>query len=393
MAGVPDKNAFKAGVFILVALSLVLGVFFAVNGFGWRPGHTWTIRFDVGDDVGGLGPGAEVRIGGVKQGQVERVALAGDLAHVDVSVSLPRHVVLKDKPRVSIQSTVTGVSWLNFDSLGDGQPLPPGSVIAGEAGTFSNLVAAANRIAPGVAALVDDVRETTLPKFNGLVDKTGQTMDSVGTAATRAGDTAATVDDLLKSNRPAVEQTLANLRDASERAPSVMEQAELLVQSWTGVAEEVGQALEGTGARLDRVLDSAQVIADDMKGAAKDTQATVKDVRGLIAGNRGKIEQIISRSREASATLSLAASEIRRSPWRLLYKPDGGQRESLDLYDAARRFAEGANALQDAAVALDDASRDPTADPEKVRQMLEELQRKFQEFDQVERLLYERLRD
>ena len=139
------------------------------------------------------------------------------------------------------------------------------------------------------------------------------------------------------------------------------------------------------------MLESAQDISEDLKEVGGDTKATVKDVRAIISGNRGKMELIINRMRDTSSTLSLAASEIRRSPWRLLYKPDGQQRESLDLYDTARRFAEGASALQDAAVALEDASRDPTASPEQVHAVLQELQRKFEEFDKIERQLYQRL--
>ena len=391
MAGVADKNAFKAGLFILISLGLGLAVFFAVQGFGWRPAHGWTVRFNLSDDVSGVGPGAEVRLGGVKAGTVEAVTLSDDLTHVDVRIELPGHVRLRQNPRVAIQATVTGVAWLNFDSLGEGEPLPPGSVIAGEAGTFSNLVAAANRLAPAVTGLVDDVRHTTVPKVNDVLTKTGGTLDKVDQVADRANSAAGTVDEMLKANRQALEQTLANLREATDKAPQLVADAQKLVGRWTDVADNVRETLDGTGQRLDELLDTAQAFAGDMKEAGSDTAATMKDVRALIGGNRGKIELIVNRLRDTSAQLSLASAEIRRSPWRLLYRPDGEQRESLDLYDAARRFAEGANALQDASVALSDAANDPTADPERVRQLLDDLQRKFEEFGRIEQALYERL--
>ena len=400
MPGVADKNALKAGVFILTALSMALTVFFLVGGFGLGRQQEWTVRFDVADDVSGVGPGADVRIGGVPIGEVQGVQVSGDLKHVDVRITMPDGLVLRENPRVAIQATVTGVAWLNFDSLGDGEPLPPGSVIEGDAGTISNLVAAANRLAPAVTGLIDDVRGSTVPKVNDVLDKTGRTMETAdgtlnrfGEAADKAASAAGTADELLKRNRENLDATLANLRQASERTPQVLDDASVLVTKWTEAADSIRATLDGTGQRLNRVLDNAQAISEDMKDVGKDTQATVKDVRALVGGNRGKIEQIINRMRDTGTTLSLAASEIRRSPWRLLYKPDGSQRESLDLYDAARRFAEGANALQDAAVALGDAANDPTADPAQVAQLLEELQQKFEEFDRIERLLYERLND
>jgi phospholipid/cholesterol/gamma-HCH transport system substrate-binding protein len=399
MAGVADKNALKAGIFIVTAAALALTVFFLVGRLGFSRDQTWTIRFDVADDVSGVGPGADVRIGGVAVGEVTSVGISDDFRHVDVKVTLPNEVVLRSEPRVVIQATVTGVAWLNFDSLGDGEPIPPGGVIVGDAGTISNLVAAANRLAPAVTGLVDDVRDTTLPKVNEVLGKTSNTIDNVdstvsrfGEAADRTANAAQTVEELLERNRENLDATLASLRQASERAPRLIDDANILVNNWSTAADSVRETLDGTGERLDALLADAQVIAGDLKETSKETSATVKDVHSIISGNRGKIETIITRMRDTSSTLNLASSEIRRSPWRLLYRPDGTQRESLDLYDSARRFAEGAASLQDAAIALGDAANDPAADPAKVDQLLVELQQKFQEFDRVERALYERLK-
>src|SRR5687768_3567127 len=179
MAGVADKNALKAGVFITAAIALGMTVFFVVGGYRWGRDEVWTIRFDVADDVSGVGPGADVRIGGVAVGQVESVAVSDDFRHVDVKVTLPDDLTLRAEPRVVIQATVTGVAWLNFDSLGEGELIEPGSVIIGDAGTISNLVAAANRLAPAVTGLIDDVRGETLPQVNEVLGKTSRTMDSV----------------------------------------------------------------------------------------------------------------------------------------------------------------------------------------------------------------------
>ncbi len=398
MAGVADKNALKAGIFIIIALAMGLTVFFLVAGSGLGRGQSWTVRFDVDDDVGGVGPGADVRVGGVTVGKVQRVRLSDDLGSVDVDIALPGDIRLRQGANVVIQTTVTGTAWLNFDTLGQGEPLARGSIIQGEAGTFSNLVAAVNRLTPAVTSLVDDVRGETVPRVNEVLGKTSRTMDSVegtvqrfGDAADRTASAAATVDELVQKNRENLDRTLANLREVSDQAPELVENANLLVNKWADAADSVRTTLEGTGEKLNAVLEDAEVIAEDMKGIGQDTQSTIREVHGLIAGNRGKIEQIINRMRDTSATLSLAAAEIRRSPWRLLYRPDGSQRESLDLYDAARRFAEGANALQDAAVALSDAANDQTANPEQVEALLLDLQRRFQEFERMERLLYERL--
>jgi ABC-type transporter Mla subunit MlaD len=400
MAGVADKNALKAGFFMVTALALGLTVFFLVKGYGFTGRQSWTIRFDVDADVGGVGPGSEVRVGGVDVGEVQSVQISEDLKYVDVGIALPDGIQLRQEPRVVIQATVTGVAWLNFEDLGQGEPLARGTIIRGNAGTIANLVAAANRLAPSLTGLVDDVRQQTVPAVNEVLSKSSRTIDNMdatvqrfGDAADRVGGAAESAAEVLQRNRENLDTILANLRDASERAPRVLEDANVLVSRWTDTADSLRSTLDSTSEQLNGLIADTREIAGDVREVGRDARESAREVRGIISGNRGKIETIINRLRETSTTMSLAASEIRRSPWRLLYKPTGEQRESLDLYDAARRFAEGASALQDAAVALNDASRDPTSDPEQVRQLLEALQKRFSEFEQIERLLYERLRD
>lgn len=398
MTSVADKNALKAGIFIVIALLLGLVVFFRVKGMGFSGMQAWTVRFSVSDDVSGVGAGSDVRVGGVTVGDVESVQVSEDLTSVDVLIRIPRSIAIRENPRVVVQTTITGVAWLNFDDLGDGEPMAHGSVIAGEAGTFSNLVAAANRLAPSVTGLVEDVRQQTVPELNSLLSKSGRTVDNLdstvgrfGEAADKVGGAAASADELLKRNQEHLDVTLANLREASERAPKMIEDANALVTTWTETSRSVQTTIDDTSAELKLLIGDARALAGDARQVGEQAREATAEVRGIITGNRGKIETIINRLRDTGTTLSLAASEIRRSPWRLLYKPTGQQRDSLDLYDAARRFAEGASALQDAAVALSDAAADPTAGQAQVQALLEALQQKFQEFDKAERALYQKL--
>ena len=372
MAGVADKNALKAGLFIVGSVVLALIVFFSVTGLGFLDGQEWTVRFGLSEDVSGIASGSEVRIGGLKRGQVEGIDLSDDGKYVEVKVRLPDDLKLKEGAKVTVQSTVTGVAWLNFSDLGDGDELSPKNPIDGSAGSLSSLLASFNDIAPQATDLVRHVRETTLPKVDGAFDKVNS---AVGT-----------VDDLVTENRTDLRKTIQQLTDASDRVPALLDSLTTAAKQVDSAVADVRTTLDGTGKRLNVILDEAQTVAVN----AKDTSQSVRDI---IVGNRGKIEQIIARARDAAGTLNLASSEIRRSPWRLLYKPDGKQRESLDLYDTARRFAEGANALQDAAVSLQDAAGDPSSQPAEVQALLNELQSKFAEFDKVQRELYQRLQN
>ena len=75
---------------------------------------------------------------------------------------------------------------------------------------------------------------------------------------------------------------------------------------------------------------------------------------------------------------------LRRSPWRLLYKPSKGEAANLNLYDTARQFAEGAGSMNDAATALRDALKDPNIDKAAVQKLVERLDESFSGFKKVE---------
>ena len=81
-------------------------------------------------------------------------------------------------------------------------------------------------------------------------------------------------------------------------------------------------------------------------------------------------------------------AELRRAPWRLLYKPSRDEINNLVLFDATRQFAEGANDLSDASGALRDAMQNPNLDPATAQKLVDELQRSFDKFKDVESKLW-----
>jgi hypothetical protein len=117
------------------------------------------------------------------------------------------------------------------------------------------------------------------------------------------------------------------------------------------------------------------------------------DVRSILVRNRTRIDELAQSAKEAGDNLKFATAEIRRSPWRLLYKPRPGEVANLNLFDAARDFAEGANDMSDAATALRDALKDPKADPEMIQKLVNDLDHSFGKFQTVEDTLWKRVRD
>lgn len=397
-----ERNALKAGIFMLVSLALIVAVVIAIKGVGrfLEPTQDGTIVFNLNDDIGGLSTGDEVRIGGAKVGAVHKVEFAQSEGKpvVEVSFSVPKRFELHKNAEVAIQTTVTGVSVLNISDLGSGELLAPGQVLVGHPGALTALLGAG----PDLMGIIHDVRAVTMPKVNSAIDKVGDTVTiykGTGESATalikQVGgkidpivdkynvvmDTGKTtlqnIGDVFGDTKADFRTTVANLRDATgtvkERLPGLFDK------------------VDGMLAKVTTAVDDAGVALQDVKKVAANTRDISQTVRQVINNNRGKLESMIASLKITGDNLKNATAEVRRSPWRLLYKPGPGEMANLNLYDSARQFADGANQLSDAAASLRDALHDPDVDQAQVQKLIEKLDSTFANFGQVEQDLWKQV--
>ena len=398
-----ERNDLKAGIFILVSLMLIVAVIIAIKGIGriLEPSQEATVVFSLSDDIGGLRAGGDVRIGGLKVGVVRDIELvepAGEAPRIVVRCSLPARFQIRNDARVRVQDTLTGSSWLNFDSLGTpGGPLLASSdTLTGRPSTMSTLLASASDVAPEIRDTVRDVRTVTVPKVNETVDhyrlmaqhavaiikharsKIDPVVERYYAVADNARDAAGHASDIFGETKTDFKTTMANVSAATgtvkDKLPPILDK------------------IDGTLTRVQTAVDNANVALDDVKATATNVKDVSASARSVIVGNRSKIDGMIASLKTTGDNLKYASAEIRRSPWRLLYKPSPGEVSNLNLYDSARQFAEGANDLNDAASALRDALQDPDVTEDQVRGLVERLDKSFANFTQIENALWEQVR-
>lgn len=389
-----QRNDFKAGLFIIISVLLIVGVIVAIKGFGrlFQPAQNRVVTFKLTDDVGGLNLGDDVRIGGFKVGvvrDIEVVTAADGSPAIEVAFSMPKRYELRDGARVVVQGTLTGASWLNLDNLGSGPPLADGVKLAGHPSAMSTLLASAGEIAP-------KLNEVTIPKVNNAIDtfqgtgmhataliklvrsKIDPVVERYYAVADRAKEALTEIRDVFGESKGDFKGTVANLNAATgtvkDKLPGIMDKAD-------GLLTTVRTAVD----KASTALDDVKVIASN----GKDITATV---RSVILSNRGKIDSMLASLKETGDNLKFGSAEIRRSPWRLLYKPGAGEMANLNLYDSARQFAEGAGDLNDAATSLRDALKDPDVTPEDVQKLIERLDKSFSHFNEVEATLWEKVK-
>jgi phospholipid/cholesterol/gamma-HCH transport system substrate-binding protein len=400
-----DRNAFRAGLFIVVSVALIVAVVIGIQGFErlFQSRQVRTARFKLTDDLSGLRVGDEVRVGGLKQGEVRDIEVVGhdtaptDDDHLLVTFTLPERIVLRGEPGLRVQSTITGTVWLNLDHLGTGEPLARGDVITGQPGTMTVVLETLSAVAPDLVGTVRDVRTTTLPRVHetvasfkdagdaaaGLVRRVDTRVDpiaeKVANVADRTGEVMVEARDVLGDTKTDVRGTMANLNAGTgtlkDRLPGLLDRADAVL------------------ARVQSAVDGTNEALVDVRAVMANSRDVTESLRGILVGNRGKIENMVDALKTTGDNLKAASASIRHSPWRLLYKPGKGEMANLNLYDSARQFAEGAGDLNDAATALRDALHDPTVEPARLEELVKQLDTTFAGFKEVENELWNRVRD
>ena len=371
-----DRNAFIAGLFIIASFTLGATVLVLIRGAGMGPARVMTASFKLTDDLGGLAVGDDVRIGGVKVGVVRDlkfVSLDGRDPHVLVHFTLPGDTTLHEDAIIRAQNGLTGTSNLNIESLGSGKPLTEGVALVGMPDPKSAFLNGLPKVNETVAAFKQTAESaTTLVRH--VNDKIDPVVEKYNGVTTNAGEAMAQVRDLVGDTKSDLRGTIKNLNQATGTIKDKL----------PGIADQVSGVLS----KVDTAITSAQSALADVQKTVANTRDVSASLRSVVTGNSSKLQSIVTGLKATSDNLKATSIEVRRSPWRLLYKPSPDEMANLNLYDSARQFAEGANNLSDAATALRDALHDPSTDKAQLQKLIDHLDESFNGFNKVEGKLW-----
>jgi ABC-type transporter Mla subunit MlaD len=381
-----QRNALRAGIFMVASVALVVFVVIAISGAAkfTQRFSTYGVRFTLQDDVGGLRPGDDVRLGGLKVGSVRDIVIRTQgTPELIVYIDLPSKYPIGADARVAIEKSITGSAAMNIDDLGTGTPIAAGELIQGHPDALSALFHQLGSMGPDLKEIVANVKSAST-KLNTDMDKLGQTADAfteTGYTATatvrelhvrlpeiigRYDQTTAsairmldTIHDILGPSSGDIHKTIANLR---------------------GISTDLHNHLPELLDEFRSILQKTDLAVTRAASAMQDIQNTTGSIRSVVLGNKGKFAGIVDSLKATSDNLKYASMEIRHSPWRLLYQPKPDEMANLNLYDTVRQFAEGATQLDNAAEALRDATKDPNADPEQLKKLSADLDVSFSQF-------------
>ena len=384
------RNATLAGLFILISVGLILAVVLAIRGGGAlaEKQYTCIARFQLADDLGGLRSGDDVRVGGYRVGSVNDIQPADlntDRPVLLVTFSLPVRYVLHADATVGVQSSLTGATCLNIQNLGSTAKPAAVGYVTGAPDPKTRALSALADASGDINAITRDLRSTTIPKVNSAVDM----LHGTGSSA----------NQLVQHLDGKVDPIIERYNQVTEKTGGMMDSIHQMigpgVMDWHGILADLHHITSNINGRLPELLDKVDHTVDSTETALTSVQHTLENtteisdsVRSVLVANRGKLDEIVASIKETGDNLKSASIEIRHSPWRLLYHPTDAEMSNLNVFDAARQFADGANALNDAAQALRDAAQDKRVDPKRLRQLMDNLNDRFAKFHDVEQKLW-----
>ncbi len=367
-------SALKVGILVLVSIVVVLAMAWAIAGGFLSPQPERIAVFPLDEGVSGLRPGSEARVGGVRVGTVRSVeAVAEDgRAHVRVSFELPERFVLREGARVMVGSGLAGDAFLDVTALGDGVTLAPDEPVPGTSRAFDDMFDLLAELQVEISQLIAQALESTLPVME-------ETFGTLSEAFLTIDETSATVAAVLDENRDALRTTV---RSAERLAGTLETRAEPTLN-------RLDSALDGSQSALLSLQESLAAL----EPAATDAAELMRGVRNLWLGQRGRIEDVVVSLSRAGQDLELAIGDLRRSPWRLLHRPEEPLEEYQLIYDSARAFSRAAGDIRAATSSVEAAASEPAVDEERLESLLGLLLESAEELEHAQRLFLERLRD
>ena len=144
------------------------------------------------------------------------------------------------------------------------------------------------------------------------------------------------------------------------------------------------------------MLARVHELADHLNGVMRDLEVVAGQVRETVVLNKTGVSASIDNIKMMSDHLAQVSKDLRRNPWRLLYRPSLEDTAELNIFDASREFAEASGRINDALARLDAVVRAQTealaGDDPVLRGIRNELETTYQQLGAMREALWDRLR-
>ncbi|HAU38564.1 MAG TPA: hypothetical protein DCX07_12715 [Phycisphaerales bacterium] len=395
MAKRKEHSELAAGLFVLVALGATVGVVLWLGAAEWfARGAVATFYAEEKDGNCGLDIGSFVYVGGKEVGKIAEIrfdAKAGRtlyLARIETD-----GLDLRSDGKAHAAAALVGGANLVVTSRGTpGKPPAdlehPMPVTGGLDRAMTDLSAAAENVRR-VSELVRAELDTQ--QGGEMLGKVRAIVGDLQTAARDVSQAAANV--LAQTRLEEKDSLLAKIHRTADDVNAMSADARpKMERTMTAVADTAEKIQQYADKDIADLLARLRESNTEILKVARDLSEVSDTTRKIVTLNRDNIDRMLDNMRLVSEDLKAASREIRRNPWRLLYKPKPDEIATQNVYDAARAFANGATQLDMAIAKLNALSEAnpqglPANDPQ-LQQIREDIQKTFANFKKVEDILW-----
>lgn len=410
-----DRDPFKAGVFVITGLLLTLLVIFTLSDFSkWtQKRQTIEVSFKLRDGLQGVRQGSLVTLGDEPIGVVEAIGDGIDQGRViakRATLNIPARYHIASNAIVQVVKPLFGTgSTLNITSVGNGQAYSQGQIIPV---TIAPSLIAKQLVSE--AGIGDKQREQLQQIIVNIRDTSDEMRETLPKLAAKLNTIAAKIEPLTVQAGPVMDDaktTLANVKDITtqlrDKTPVWSKRVDDITANTQQTVKAARDLIKDKDPQIRQTLDDVNAIAKNFRektmvsvdqAVAKGTSAMENlrksslDLRGMITAQRPVLERALANAELTTDQLKLAAVEVRRSPWRLMYKPDDQELETDNLYDAARSFALAASTLDAASQSLKAVAADKD-NPQQVARVLDHLTTTFEQYEVAEKAFWDALKN
>lgn len=277
----------QVGATVVAALAITLwGVTWLKEISIARRTTVWHVTFP---QTGGLSSSDEVRVNGLRMGEVSSVDLIGD--HVVVNLALDSKVKLTTDSHVAIRNIgMMGEKVIAVDLSLEGTPLAPKDTIPGyyEKGV-TEVMADMGTTVDAITRLAQQLeRIVTVTDKNGSLDKTIKNFH----------DTSEELKLAVTENRSQLRETLGNFNSASKTAKALTTDREVQLKRTLDSFERSAVGMEKLAVRMDSLRGSLQTVSNKIErgdgslGKLVNDPKLYEDTRASVAQFRALVEDI-----------------------------------------------------------------------------------------------------
>jgi phospholipid/cholesterol/gamma-HCH transport system substrate-binding protein len=298
------------GLFVLVASGLLIAVVFLLSGWFTAGDVPFRAYFK---NAGGLEPGSEVHYaGGPSIGRVKKVENdPQDPTRMEVDFAVHPSVPVK----VDSKATITSNSPLgdNFLEIEPGTPAAPradsgATLQAKDYTSLDDIKETIASLGPKATELIDNLNDRVV-SLKETLDRVNDLLDSQNRA--NISGSLASINGMLKEDRPAIHSTLDHMNDASAKLSP-------LIDDFRKTSAQANDAIKNLDAALAEDRPDLHESLETLRRTLASAQSLTDQLDRTMGANAENLDEILENLKHITENMTEFTDTIKTRPYTLI---------------------------------------------------------------------------